>query len=109
MKQEGSICEYLRAFEILAASLKDIPKQVQESTFINGLKLKIRAEVRMMILDRIREVVKFGQYVEERNACRSGNKAGSGINRSSNSSPSQSIHFGPSPLPTYNVDRNPLN
>ena len=38
------VWEYLGTFELLAATLEGVPKQVQESTFINGLKPEIRAE-----------------------------------------------------------------
>ena len=66
LKQDGSIREYLRLFELLAATLKDVPEHVQERTFINGLKPEIRSEVMMMKPEGLREVMKFTQRVEER-------------------------------------------
>ena len=59
--------EYLCMFELLAATLEDVPEHVQESTFINGLKPEIRSEMRMMKPEGLREVMKFAQRVEERN------------------------------------------
>ena len=52
--QEGSLCE-----QFLATTLDDVPEHVQESTFINCLKPDIRAEVRMMKLEGLREIMKF--------------------------------------------------
>ena len=45
--------------------IDDVSKHVQESTFINGLKPEIRAEVRMMKPTGLIEVMKFAQSVEE--------------------------------------------
>ena len=41
LRQDGSIRNYLRTFELLAAMLEGVSEHVQESTFINGLKLEI--------------------------------------------------------------------
>ena len=48
LRQEGSVRDYLLMFELLATTLEDMPKHVQESGFINGLKSEIKANVRMM-------------------------------------------------------------
>ena len=61
--------EHLRAFELLAATLEDVPEHVQESTFINGLRSEIIAEVQMLKPESLQEVLKFAQRVEERNIC----------------------------------------
>ena len=61
LKQEGSVRDYLRAFEQLEMTLEDVPKHIQESTFINGLKPNIQAEVRIMKPKGLREVMKFTQ------------------------------------------------
>ena len=70
LKQEGTVREYLYLFELLAATLEGVLEHVQESTFIKRLKPKIKAEVRMMKSEGLREVTKFVQRVEERNLCR---------------------------------------
>ena len=54
-------------FELLAMALEEVPKHIQESAFINDLKLDIKANVRMMKPDGLREIMKFAQWVEERN------------------------------------------
>ena len=59
LKREGSVHEYLRLFELLAATLEDVPKHVQESMFINELKPEIRSKVRMMKPEELQEVMKF--------------------------------------------------
>ena len=74
LKQEGSVCDYLRAFEQLEMTLEDVPKHIQESTFINGLKPNIQAEVRIMKPEGLREVMKFTQRVEEINWCQQGSR-----------------------------------
>ena len=61
--------EHLRAFELLAATLEDVPEHVQESTFINGLRSEIIAEVQMLKPESLQEFLKFAQRVEERNTC----------------------------------------
>ena len=48
LRQEDSVKEYLSTFEMLAATMENMPLHIQESTFINGLKPEIRANVRMM-------------------------------------------------------------
>ena len=67
LRPDGSVRDYLRTFELLASALDGVPKNVQESTFINGLKLEIRAEVRMLKPVGLREVMNLAQRVEERN------------------------------------------
>ena len=44
----GMMDEYRRQFELLVASLVDVPDPIQEGNFINGLKAEIIAEVRMV-------------------------------------------------------------
>ena len=59
LKQEASVREYLRAFELLVATLEDVLEHVQEATFINGLKPEIRAKVPMMKPMGLHEMMKF--------------------------------------------------
>ena len=61
-----------------------MPERIQESTFINGLKPYIRAEVRMMKQMGLSEVMKFAQRVEERNAYSQSNDGGSWLGRTGN-------------------------
>ena len=65
-------------FELLAAALEEVSEHVQESAFINGLKPDIRAKVRMMKSDGLREITKFAQRVEERNLWSRSDKGGGG-------------------------------
>ncbi|TYK10338.1 Retrovirus-related Pol polyprotein from transposon 297 family [Cucumis melo var. makuwa] len=44
VKQKGSVSEYLQKFEELSAPLPEIPEEVLEGTFTNGLDLIIRKE-----------------------------------------------------------------
>ena len=68
LRQDGSVHDYLRTFKLLAIILEGVSEHVQESTLINDLKLEIQAEVRMMMLEGPREVMKLAQRVDERNA-----------------------------------------
>lgn len=52
-------------FELLASPLLDVPKHVLENNFINGLRLEIRAEVRMMKPIGLARLMEFAQWVED--------------------------------------------
>ncbi|XP_024017591.1 uncharacterized protein LOC112090471 [Morus notabilis] len=67
LHQETTVREYRRQFEMLAALLAEIPEQVLESAFVNGLKPEVRAEVRMMKPNGLGRIMEFTQRVEERN------------------------------------------
>lgn len=58
LRQEGTVRDYRRMFEVLAAPLTTVPEDVLEGNFINGLKPLIRIEVRLKPrgLDRIMEL-----------------------------------------------------
>ena len=59
--------EYRLQFELLAASLIDVPDPIQEGNFINGLKAEIRAEVRMAQPKGLGRIMDLAKRVEERN------------------------------------------
>ena len=42
----GTVAEYRREFEFMSASMVGLPDEVLEVTFVKGLKLEIRVEVR---------------------------------------------------------------
>ena len=88
--------KYLRAFELLGATLEDVPEHVQESTFINGLRPEIKAEIRMLKPKGLREVMNFAQHVEERNTYSWRERR---ITRPPLSGPNQPLNHGPN-LPT---------
>lgn len=67
LRQEATVDEYRRQFELLAASLVDIPDPIQEENFINGLKSEIRADVRMAQPKGLGRIVDLAKRVEERN------------------------------------------
>lgn len=46
--QRDTAAEFRWEFEVLAAPLKEIPYEVLKSTFVNRLKPKIRAEIRVL-------------------------------------------------------------
>lgn len=59
LKQEGSIREYLQTFELLATALENALELILESIFINGLKVKILTEVRIVKPEGLKGVMKF--------------------------------------------------
>lgn len=67
MKQEGLVAEFRRAFEVLATPLKDLPDEVPESTFMNGLLPKIWAEICLLGPIGLGQIMEVAQKVEDRN------------------------------------------
>lgn len=66
LKQEGTVKDYWRRIEILAAPLPAIPEDVLEGNFINGLKTSIRAKVRMLKPRGLGHIMALAQRVEDR-------------------------------------------
>lgn len=58
---------FRRTFELLAAQLFGIPEEVMESTFVNGLKAHIRAEIRLLRPRGPSQLVEVAQRVEDEN------------------------------------------
>ena len=48
LRQEGSVRDYRRRFETMAAPLTGVSKEALEGRFVNGLRLDIQAELRML-------------------------------------------------------------
>ena len=48
IKQVGSMAEYGREYELMSATMTGLPDEVLESTFVKGLKPKIRAKVSVL-------------------------------------------------------------
>ncbi|GMN32864.1 hypothetical protein TIFTF001_046644 [Ficus carica] len=64
IRQEGTVYDYHRLFEALSSPLTDLSEEVLESTFINGLRADIWAEVRMMKPSGLPRIMEFAQRVE---------------------------------------------
>lgn len=67
LRQDGTVREYRRQFEMLATHMTDIPDSVLEGSFVNGLKQEIRAEVLMMQPNGLARIMDLAQRVEDRN------------------------------------------
>lgn len=67
LRQETTVRDYRRQFEILAAPLTELSEQVLESTFVKGLKPDIKAEIRLMKPEGLGRIMEVAQRVEERN------------------------------------------
>ena len=48
IRQTGTVAEYRRNFEVSAAPLQEVPEEILEGIFINGLRADIRAELRLL-------------------------------------------------------------
>ena len=47
IRQTGTVAEYRQDYELMSTSMTGLPDEVLESAFVKGLKLEIRAEVRV--------------------------------------------------------------
>ena len=67
IRQEGTIAEYRREFEVLSALLTEIFDEVLESTFVKGLKQEIQAELLVVDVHGLRQIMDQAQRIEEKN------------------------------------------
>ena len=65
--QWGSVKDYRLCFETLAAPLEEMPEALLEGHFVNGLKVDIRAKMRVLRLIGLEEMMDLAQRIEERN------------------------------------------
>ena len=61
------MAEYRRDFEFMSASMAGLLDEVLESTFVNGLKPEIRAEVRVLKPVGLGPIMETAKLVEEKN------------------------------------------
>ena len=67
MRQESSVREFRQAFEALASVLPGLLEHVLEGIFINGLRPEIRTEVRLVMAQKLEDLMEYAQRVEKRN------------------------------------------
>ena len=67
LRQSRSVREYRRRFEQMASTLEDISEQVLESTFINGLRSDIRAELKVLGLNGLEKAMGLAMKIEANN------------------------------------------
>ena len=67
LRQSGSVREYQRRFEQMASTLEDISKQVLKSTFINGLRSDIRAELKVLGSNGLEKAMELAMKIEAKN------------------------------------------
>ena len=56
LRQWGSVKDCRLCFEMLAAPLEDMPKELLEGHFINGLRPNIRANMRVLGLEQMMDL-----------------------------------------------------
>ncbi|XP_052196517.1 uncharacterized protein LOC127803919 [Diospyros lotus] len=67
LRQMRSVKDYRLCFETLASSLERLPEAFLEGHFLNGLKLDIRAEMRVLRPTGLERMMELAQRIEERN------------------------------------------
>lgn len=70
VKQETTVMKYCEDFEELVAPLPHLTDEILENTFMNGLKLVIKAEVLCFRLVGLKDMMEKAQLVEGRDTTR---------------------------------------
>lgn len=66
IKQEESVAEYIKKFEVYLASLSKLPETVLENTFLNGLKPTVKAAFVSRRPIGLEEIMLEAQLIEDR-------------------------------------------
>ena len=66
LRQYGSMGDYRRLFEVMAALLPTLPEPVLGSAFINGLRPEIKSEIRTFKRKGLGPIMDLAQWVDER-------------------------------------------
>lgn len=67
LKQDGTVAEFRKKFEIYSAPIPHVAEDVLENSFLNGLKPQIRADVLSRRPIGLEEIMEEAQLVEDRN------------------------------------------
>jgi len=67
IRQTSSVTDYIERFEEISAPLEGVQEAVLVSAFRNGLHADIRAELRLLKVEGLTEVLEMAQSIEERN------------------------------------------
>ena len=66
LKQLESVAEYIEKFEQLSSSIGTCEEEMLRAAFLNGLKLEIKADLRLMKLTTLAELMDMSLKLEER-------------------------------------------
>lgn len=67
LKQQGTVAEFCQEFELIAASMEELPEELLEAVFIKGLKAEIQSEIRELRPVGLHAVMKAAQLIEVNN------------------------------------------
>lgn len=67
IRQEGTIAEYRRDFELLLAPLQRLSMEALESTFVKGLRPEVKPELRLMFPNGLGQIMELVQLIEDLN------------------------------------------
>ena len=66
LRQTLGVAEYIERFELLSALISSCEEEMLKATFLNGLKLEIKADLRLMKLTTLAELMDMSLKLEER-------------------------------------------
>ena len=66
LRQDESVREYRLLFETLVAPVDEASEAILEGLFVNGLKLEIRAEVRVLQPSGLTQIMEIAQRIGEK-------------------------------------------
>ena len=110
LKQEGTVREFCREFIALAANAVGIPENILEMAFMNGLKPKIRAGVKMFEPKTLQKMMDTAKLVEDwatEDSPETSPKSASGRSRDKSSkATSPTLSTGRTPFSKPNISKN---
>lgn len=70
LRQMGTVSEYRERFEALSAPLGGATEEMLQGAFMNGLKVELRCDVKLMHPSNLKELMNYAGQVEDRNQAR---------------------------------------
>ena len=71
LRQNSSITEYIEKFELMSAALGSCDEEMLKAAFMNGLKVNIKADLRLLRFPRLAELMEMALRIEERDEIKS--------------------------------------
>ena len=68
LRQTGGVMEYIEKFELLSATLDSGDEEMMKAAFMNGLRRDVKADLRLMKLETLAEIMDMAVRIEERDS-----------------------------------------
>ena len=80
LKQLTSVADYIEKFELMSAAIGSCDEEMLKGAFMNGLKVSIKAELRLLKISSLSELMDMASRIEERDMIKAqvGSNKGSG-------------------------------